>query len=97
MALLAQSKVFALLIGPSAAKVKEKLEDRAFPRQHYPIRAGGEDAGRVTSGTFSPILDRGIGMGYVRSDLGKPGTAIGIVIRDREIPATVVPLPFIKK
>jgi len=83
--------------GPQRRLVGFMLEDRAFPRQHYPIRAGGEDAGRVTSGTFSPILDRGIGMGYVRSDLGKPGTAIGIVIRDREIPATVVPLPFIKK
>jgi aminomethyltransferase len=53
--------------------------------------------GNVTSGTFSPILDRGIGMGYVDVSHAKTGTAIGVVIRNKEVPATVSPLPFITK
>jgi aminomethyltransferase len=73
------------------------LEDRAFPRQGYPIRAAGSAAGKVTSGTFSPVLDKGIGMGYIDAVNAKVGTAVAVVIRDHESPAMVVPLPFIKK
>lgn len=73
------------------------LNDRAFPRQGYPINAGGSPAGSVTSGTFSPVLDRGIGMGYVALARSKPGTALTVTIRNREIPAEVVQPPFIRK
>jgi aminomethyltransferase len=73
------------------------LNDKAFPRQGYAIRAGGRKIGAVTSGTFSPSLDQGIGMGYVEIAAAKPGTDISVVIRDREIPAKVVQLPFLKK
>ena len=73
------------------------LNDRAFPRQGYPINAGGSPTGSVTSGTFSPVLDRGIGMGYVALARSKPGTALTVSIRDREIPAEVVQPPFIRK
>ena len=73
------------------------LEDRAFPRQGYALRAGGAATGTVTSGTFSPSLDKGIGMGYVGVAHAKPGSRVDVVIRDRAIGSSVVPLPFIKK
>jgi len=82
--------------------VKRKLvgfavEGKAFPRQGYPIRSAGLPLGAVTSGTFSPILDRGIGLGYVDVAHAAPGMPISIAIREKEIPATVVQVPFIKK
>jgi glycine cleavage system T protein (aminomethyltransferase) len=73
------------------------VQEKAFPRHGYPIHAAGSPTGKVTSGTFSPILDRGIGMGYVGVDHAKTGSSIDIIIRDRPVPATVVSLPFIKK
>jgi aminomethyltransferase len=73
------------------------LGEKAFPRQGYPIRSGGVPAGKVTSGTFSPVLDKGIGMGYVDAPCAKVGTPVSVVIRDHDAPAVVVPLPFIKK
>jgi aminomethyltransferase len=73
------------------------LNDRAFPRQGYPIKAGGSPTGSVTSGTFSPVLGRGIGMGYVGLAHSKPGTTLTVSIRNREVPAEVVQPPFIRK
>ncbi len=73
------------------------LRDKAFPRHGYTIRAGGRDVGTVTSGTFSPSLDQGIGMGYVEAGLSAPGTSLSVAIRNRDIPGAVVPIPFIKK
>ncbi len=82
--------------------VKRKLvgftiDDRAFPRQGYAIRSNGGMIGSVTSGTFSPVLNKGIGMGYVETGHAKPGTPVSVVIRDRGYGATIVPLPFVKK
>jgi aminomethyltransferase len=90
------------IMDAKAAGLRRKLvgfafDDRAFPRQGYPIHARGEQIGVVTSGTFSPTLDRGIGMGYVPRAFSTPGSAIDVVIRGRGIPARVVSLPFIKK
>jgi aminomethyltransferase len=73
------------------------LDDKAFPRQGYPIRSNGSTVGTVTSGTFSPVLDKGIGLGYVSIECAKPGTHIHISIRNRDVPATVVSLPFVGK
>lgn len=73
------------------------LNDKAFPRQGYPLHANGSAIGSVTSGTFSPTLDKGIGMGYVGVQYAKAGASIDVVIRNRELPAAVVGLPFVKK
>ena len=54
-----------------------------IPRQGNRIVAGDEDVGEVTSGTMSPSLEVGIGMGYVRRDLAEPGTAIEIDVRGK--------------
>ncbi|HYH80240.1 MAG TPA: glycine cleavage system aminomethyltransferase GcvT [Longimicrobium sp.] len=71
-----------------------RLKERGFPRPHYPVSVNGETVGEVSSGTLSPTLGEGIGMAYVPVDAAKPGTEIGIVIRDRAVPAEVVKPPF---
>ncbi len=83
--------------GPPRKLVGFVLGDKAFPRQGYQLVAGGKQIGTVTSGTFSPVLDRGIGMGYVETAMAKPGTPLAVVIRNREVPGTVVRFPFITK
>ncbi len=67
---------------------------RAIPRQDYVIRHAGEDAGFVTSGTFSPTLNRPIGMGYLPPEIAEPGTGVDVVIRDRPERMAVTELPF---
>jgi aminomethyltransferase len=71
-----------------------RLKERGFPRPHYPVTVNGETVGEVTSGTLSPTLGEGIGMAYVPTEASKAGSEIGIVIRDRAIPAEVVKPPF---
>ncbi len=73
------------------------MDDKAFPRHGYPIAAAGTRVGSVTSGTFSPVLAKGIGMGYVPIAQAKAGTPVSILVRGREIPAMVASIPFIKK
>ncbi len=70
--------------------------ERAIPRHDYPLyNAEGSLIGKVTSGTMSPILNQGIGMGYVSKEYAAFGTTIYVGIRDKKIPAEVVKLPFI--
>ncbi len=73
-----------------------KLLSRGIPRHGYPIASpSGEVIGEVTSGTMSPCLKEGIGMGYVAADYSAKGSKIAIVIRGRQLEAEVVGLPFI--
>ena len=73
------------------------LDERGIPRQGYAIVDNqGTKIGEVTSGTMSPSLSKGIGMGYVPNDLKSIGTKIYIQIRKKLIPATIVKLPFYK-
>jgi aminomethyltransferase len=72
------------------------MKERGIPRQHYPItNDAGEVIGEVTSGTQSPILQNGIGMGYVRSDYSKVGTTIFIQVRNKNLKAEITKTPFI--
>jgi aminomethyltransferase len=82
---------------PKRKLVGFEMNERAVPRQHYKITVDGREIGEVTSGTSSPTLGKGVGMGYVESGYAAAGTTINIVIRDKEIPATVVKPPFVKK
>jgi aminomethyltransferase len=68
-----------------------------IPRQGNPILWGDEQVGVVTSGTMSPSLDVGIGMGYVRADLARPETAIEIDVRGRHRPAEIRERPLYRK
>ncbi len=72
--------------------------DRGIPRGHYELAdADGNTIGEVTSGTQSPTLGKGIGLGYVPTALSKPGFEIFVKVRDKLLKAEVVKLPFVKK
>ena len=74
-----------------------EMIDRGIPRHDYKIRdVEGNLIGKVTSGTQSPTLNKGIGMGYVLTEFAPVGSEIYIDIRDKHIKAQVVQLPFVK-
>ena len=82
---------------PSRKLVAFELDERGIPRHGYDIVDGnGNVIGNVTSGTMSPCLQKGIGMGYVPTLFSKLGTQIHIQVRKNAIPATVIKLPFYK-
>ena len=73
-----------------------EMIDRGIPRHDYSIcDAAGNKIGRVTSGTQSPVLEKGIGMGYVPTALSKPGSEIYLEVRSKLLKARVVKMPFI--
>jgi aminomethyltransferase len=74
-----------------------ELMERGIPRPHYPVYAGGYEAGQVTSGTFSPFLKRSIGLVYLPVELTGVGTEVEIGIRDKKVKAKVVSTPFYKR
>lgn len=83
--------------GPKRKLIAFELDERGIPRQGYDIvNANGEVIGNVTSGTMSPSLDKGIGMGYIPTEMAKANEKIFIQIRKKAIPATLVKLPFYK-
>ncbi|MFO7673597.1 MAG: glycine cleavage system aminomethyltransferase GcvT [Lutibacter sp.] len=83
--------------GVSKKLIAFEVLEKAVPRHDYEIvNEAGENIGVVTSGTMSPSLKKGIGMGYVKTAYAKLGSQIFIQIRNKAIPATVVKLPFYK-
>jgi aminomethyltransferase len=83
--------------GTKKKLVAFKMTDKsAPPRSHYPIWAAGKSVGVVTSGTQSPSLGIGIGMGYVPPEVAKQHH-IEIEIRGKRFPAMIVPKPIYKK
>jgi aminomethyltransferase len=93
----------SVLAEQKAKGVKKKLiafkmiGKSAPPRPHYPIRVNDANDGIVTSGTQSPSLGIGIGMGYVPAECAKPDTKIEIEIRGKYFPAVVVSKPIYRK
>ena len=79
--------------GPERRLIAFVMEERAVPRQGMTIVEGGE----VTSGTHSPMLDTGIGMGYVPAGLTQPGTELTIDVRGRHRRARTVEKPIYKR
>ncbi len=73
------------------------LLERGVPRHNYPILKDRERIGIVTSGSFSPTLKKGIGLGYVKTDFFKEGTEIQIQIREKLVKARIVKTPFYKR
>jgi aminomethyltransferase len=72
------------------------MKDRAIPRHGYPLfNAEGTQIGVVTSGTMSPVLGYGIGMGYVSKEYAAFGNTVFVGIRDKRVPAEIVKTPFI--
>ena len=74
-----------------------EMIDRGIPRQDYQIvDAAGNIIGKVTSGTMSPCLKTGIGMGYVATENSVVGAEIFVLIRDKKLKAKIVKPPFVK-
>lgn len=83
--------------GPKRQLIAFELDERGIPRQGYDIvDENGKKIGVVTSGTMSPSLDKGIGLGYIPSEMAKNKDKIYIQIRKKAIPASQVKLPFYK-
>jgi aminomethyltransferase len=75
------------------------LLDKGIPRNGYEILRGGRTIGRVTSGSYSPILSKGIAVGYVKRKYAKKGMIVGVGIRGRLAKAEVLTMPasFIRR
>ncbi|MGH7950691.1 MAG: glycine cleavage system aminomethyltransferase GcvT [Limisphaerales bacterium] len=92
-----------ILAEQKANGVKKKLvafkmaDKSAPPRPHYAIFSGNKKIGEVTSGTQSPLLNLGIGMGFVPPEFAKPDTKIEIAIRGKQFAAVVVQKPIYQK
>ncbi len=72
-----------------------ELDDKGIPRHGYEIVDAEDNViGTVTSGTMSPVLKKGIGMGYVKPEYAKVGTEIFVKVRGRNLKAQVVKAPF---
>ncbi|MBC30776.1 MAG: glycine cleavage system protein T [Muricauda sp.] len=83
--------------GVSRKLVGFEMKEKAIPRHGYDITdAQGNKIGRVTSGTMSPSLEKGIGLGYVPTAYSKEGEEIFVTIRKKSVPAVIVRPPFYK-
>ena len=82
--------------------IKRKLvamisDEKTFPRKGYEIISSGNKVGVITSGTVSPVLEKPIALGYVDKPYNSPGSEVSFKIRDKEFPARITKLPFVKK
>jgi aminomethyltransferase len=83
--------------GVSRKLIGFEMIDKGIPRHDYEIVDGNDKViGIVTSGTMSPSLKKAIGLGYVPTELSKPGSEIFIKVRDKSLKAQVVKIPFYK-
>ncbi|MBC6990490.1 glycine cleavage system aminomethyltransferase GcvT [Hymenobacter sp. BT491] len=83
--------------GVSRKLVGFLMDSGGIPRSHYPlVNEAGEPIGEVTSGTQSPSLSKGVGLGYVKTEYSQPGSQIFVQVRGKNLPATVTKLPFVK-
>src|SRR5690606_13920457 len=74
------------------------LKEKGIPRTKYPVlNPDGEVIGEVTSGTLSPSMGIGVGLGYVKSDYAHVGTEIAIAVRNKKLNAVIEKLPLLKK
>lgn len=81
----------------SRVRIGLMLEGKRVPREGYAILRGDEPIGEVSSGTFSPTLEKPIAMGFVQSPAPEIGSELNIDIRGKSLPATVCELPFYKR
>jgi len=83
--------------GPARVRAGFKITGKGIPRQGQEIVLEDQSVGKVSSGTFSPTLGISIGMGYVPPNISKAGTVFEIKIRERNVSAEVVKLPFYQR
>jgi aminomethyltransferase len=89
-------RILALLAeGTPQQRIGLALEGRQAAREGAEVFSGDRKVGVLTSGGFSPSLQRPIAMAYVDSDCAAPGTALEIDVRGKRLAASVVPMPFV--
>ncbi|MAG91821.1 glycine cleavage system protein T [Candidatus Woesearchaeota archaeon] len=71
-----------------------EMIEKSIPRENYDIISNNEKVGFVSSGTFSPLFKKGIGMGFIKSDMGIVGNNINISIRGKPYKAVIVKRPI---
>ncbi|WP_337844577.1 glycine cleavage system aminomethyltransferase GcvT [Thermus sp.] len=81
-----------MLASPCKERLIGLVLEAGIPREGYPVFAGEERVGRVTSGGFSPLLEKGIALAYVAEGVEGP---FSVEVRGRKIPASLSPLPFV--
>ncbi len=74
-----------------------EITGKGIARDGHLVKSGGREVGRVTSGTWSPTLEKAIGLAYLPPALAVPGTELTVDVRGRELPARVVEIPFYKR
>ncbi len=80
--------------GTAKRRIGLKMVEGGIPRQNHDVLRNGEKIGQVTSGTFSPLLKRGIAMAYVTTQEASLDATVHVKIRNKETPATIVRFPF---
>ena len=81
---------------PARVRVGIKPDGRAPAREGTEIRSiAGEPIGKVTSGGFGPTVNGPIAMGYVENGFAEPGTNVQLIVRGKELAASIVALPFV--
>jgi len=80
--------------GVERVRVGLKMRGRAIPRRGFAVLRKDEKIGELTSGTFSPLLQQGIAMAYLRTENASDGTAVDVDVRGRDVEATVTAMPF---
>ena len=83
--------------GPKKKLCAMISDAKAFPRKDYTISLNGHAIGKITSGTVSPILEKPIALGYIEKEHAVIGNRVNLNIRNKEISAEIVKLPFVKK
>jgi glycine cleavage system T protein (aminomethyltransferase) len=83
--------------GPAEELAPLRIEGPGIPRQGNAVLADGEEVGTITSGTFSPSLEAGIGMAYVRAGLAEPGTEVEVDVRGKRRLARIGSKPLYRK
>ena len=83
--------------GAARKLVGFEVTGRGIARHGYPVLVHDERVGEVTSGTYAPFLQKNIGLCYVPAARAAVGTELAIDIRERKVPARVVPTPFYKR
>ena len=80
--------------GLKRARIGLRLLERGIPRHGNDIFVEGQRRGQLTSGTFSPLLKCGIGMGYISPEYAAEGTRVNVTIREKLVSAEIVRMPF---
>jgi len=74
-----------------------EMIERGIARSHYPLQKAGEEVGFVTSGSFSPTLNKNIALGLIRADLAQLGETLEVIIRGKAVKAQIIPSLFYKR